>query len=109
MTTDVSAVMPACIVEKKRASCACGGRNAVRIVLEYVDYNDQSTQYLGGRFCYVDRAVIGMKIPADAILVQMSIYDIHEPDEIIRIDFHPKTPNESRDSAVSPERPVMIP
>ena len=95
MTADVSAVMPSCIVERKRASCACGGRNAVRITFEYIDYNDQSTQFVGGRFCYFDRAVVGLHIPADAIPVEMTIYDIHEPDEIIRIRFRPKTPNVS--------------
>ena len=68
---------------EKRALCPCGGRNTVKVVLEYLDYDNGSTQYAGGRFCYFGNALIDIEIPADAIPVQASIYDLHEPDEKI--------------------------
>jgi hypothetical protein len=89
----------------KRSICPCGGRNTVRVVVEYIAFNDGSIQYVGGRFCYVDRAMIGLDIPVEAIPVQVSIYDLHEPDEIILITFtHTETPKESRSGADIPGR-----
>jgi hypothetical protein len=82
---------------EKRALCPCGGRNTVRVVIEYIRIGDASVQYAGGRFCYFSNALIDITIPADAIPVQASIYDLHEPDEIIRITFTlTQTPDESR-------------
>ena len=94
---------------KKRAVCPCGGRNTVRVVVEYIRFSDASTQYAGGRFCYFDNALIDIKIPVDAILVQVSIYDLHEPDEIIRITFTHTAPNVPQSGGTSPERQVIIP
>jgi hypothetical protein len=70
-----------------RVSCPCGARNTVRIVVEYVLLGEERADYAGGRFCYVNDALIDIEIPVDAILVQASVYDLHEPDEIIRITF----------------------
>ena len=83
--TIMSADLPA--QRAPRVSCPCGARNTVRIVVEYILYRDGSVHYAGGRFCYVADALIDIKIPADSIPVRALIYDLHEPDEIVRIEF----------------------
>jgi hypothetical protein len=83
----VNCFVPMSAQRAPRVSCPCGGRYTVRIVVEYIKYSDGTVHYAGGRFCYVSDALIDIKIPADSILVRALIYDLHEPDEIVRIEF----------------------
>lgn len=75
----------------RRPLCPCGGRNAIRVVVEYVAQG--RTDYAGGRFCYHSDALIDIEIPAGATPVQAMLYDLHEPDEIIRITFSRMEPD----------------
>jgi hypothetical protein len=68
-----------------RTPCPCGGRNTARVVVEY-DRNGV-LGYEGGRFCYVLNAAIDIQIPDGATPVETILYDVHEPDEVIRITF----------------------
>ena len=70
-----------------RVKCPCGGRNSLRVVVEYVLPGHGRVDYAGGRFCYVSDALIDIEIPDDAIPIRAMVYDLHEPDEIIRITF----------------------
>ena len=80
-----------CLVPKEqraqRALCPCGGRNTIRVVVEYILFGDGRVDYAGGRFCYHTDALIDIEIPAGATPVQALIYDLHQPEEIIRITF----------------------
>src|SRR5579859_6311864 len=69
----------------QRSLCPCGGRNTIRVVAEYI--LEGRVDYAGGRFCYHSDALIDIDIPAGATPVQALIYDLHQPDEIIRITF----------------------
>jgi hypothetical protein len=69
----------------RRSLCPCGGRNTIRVVVEYVA--EDRMDYAGGRFCYHSDALINIEIPTGATPVQAVLYDLHEPDEIIRIRF----------------------
>lgn len=71
----------------RRPLCPCGGRNTIRVVVEYELPGSERIDYVGGRFCYVANALIDIQIPEDATPVRALIYDLHEPDEIIRITF----------------------
>lgn len=71
----------------RRALCPCGGRNIIRVVVEYILSGEGRIDYVGGTFCYHSNAVIDLAIPDGSIPVQAIIYDLHEPDEIIRIRF----------------------
>lgn len=71
----------------RRTLCPCGGRNTIRVVVEYVLLREGRIDYAGGRFCYHSDALIDIEIPAGATPVRAIIYDLHEPDEIIRITF----------------------
>lgn len=71
----------------RRTLCPCGGRNSIRVVVEYVLFGQGRIDYAGGRFCYHSSALIDIEIPDDSTPVQAIIYDLHEPDEIIRITF----------------------
>lgn len=68
-----------------RAACPCGGRHSIRIVVEYLLRG--RIEYAGGRFCYVSEAAIELHVPPEATPLRALIYDLHEPDEIIRITF----------------------
>jgi hypothetical protein len=61
--------------------------NTIRVVVGYILFGDGRVDYAGGRFCYHTDALIDIEIPADATPVQALIYDLHQPDEIIRITF----------------------
>ena len=69
-----------------RVPCICGGRYSVYVAVEYIDPSGR-VDYAGGRFCYINDALINIGLPADAIPLQATIYDWHEPDEILRITF----------------------
>ena len=71
----------------KRSLCPCGGRNIIRVIVEYILFGQGSIDYVGGSFCYHSDALIDIEIPDGATPVQALIYDLHEPDEIIRITF----------------------
>jgi hypothetical protein len=71
----------------QRTLCPCGGRNTVRVVVEYVLFGDGRIDYAGGRFCYHSDARIDIQIPASATPVRALVYDLHDPDEIITITF----------------------
>ncbi len=66
--------------------CPCGGRNTIRVVVEFLTL-DGRVDYAGGRFCYHSDAVIDIEIPDGAMPVEALIYDLHEPEEFIRITF----------------------
>jgi hypothetical protein len=66
--------------------CICGGRYSVHVAVEYIDPSGR-VEYASGRFCYINDALIDIGLPADAIPLQATIYDWHEPGEIIRITF----------------------
>jgi hypothetical protein len=68
-----------------RVTCPCGGRNTVRVVVEYI--RDGTVEYVGGRFCYNLNALIDIELPEGTQPVQALIYSLHEPDEQIRITF----------------------
>jgi hypothetical protein len=70
-----------------RVTCPCGGRNTVRVVLEYIPEGGGSVEYLGGRFCYNLDALIDLEVPPGAVPLQLLLYSFHEPDEQIRITF----------------------
>lgn len=55
--------------------------------MEYILSSEGRIDYVGGTFCYHSNAVIDLAIPDGAVPVQALIYDLHEPDEIIRITF----------------------
>ena len=61
--------------------------NTIRVVVEYIEFGEGRVDYAGGRFCYHSDALIDIEIPDGAMPVQALIYDLHEPDEIIRITF----------------------
>ena len=93
----------------QRTLCPCGGRNILRVIVEYILSSEGRIDYAGGTFCYHSDALIDIEIPAGATPVQALIYDLHEPDEIIRITF---TQRERRRmspdaGAASPEGQVM--
>src|SRR2546430_845631 len=71
----------------RRTLCPCGGMNTIRVVVEYIEFGEGRVDYAGGRFCYHSDALIDIEIPDGAMPVQALIYDLHEPDEIIRITF----------------------
>ena len=70
-----------------RTACPCGGNNTIRVVVEFVMFGSGTVEYAGGRFCYSMDAAIDLEIPAGATPVRALIYDLHQPDEIIRIEF----------------------
>src|SRR5260370_14203025 len=61
--------------------------NTIRVVVEFVRFGSGHIDYAGGRFCYRSDAAIDIEIPADGMPVRALIYDLHQPDEIIRITF----------------------
>jgi hypothetical protein len=61
--------------------------NTIRVVVEYNTFEDGRVDYAGGRFCYHSDALIDIEIPDGAMPIQALIYDLHNPDEIIRITF----------------------
>lgn len=71
----------------KRTLCPCGGFNTIRVVVEYIAFGEGRVDYAGGRYCYHHDALIDIEIPDGATPVQALIYDLHDPDEIIRITF----------------------
>lgn len=71
----------------RRTLCPCGGRNVIRVIVEYVLSGQGRIDYVGGTFCYHSDALIDIAIPDGATPVQAIIYDLHEPDEVIRITF----------------------
>jgi hypothetical protein len=71
----------------RRTLCPCGGRNTIRVVIEYVLSDQGRIEYAGGRFCYYADALIDIEIPDGATPLQAVLYDLHEPNEIIRITF----------------------
>ncbi len=78
-----------CVPESQRARralCPCGGRNTIRVVVEFILFEGR-IDYAGGRFCYHSDALIDIEIPDGATPVRALIYDLHEPDEIITITF----------------------
>jgi hypothetical protein len=68
-----------------RTSCPCGGRNSVRVMVEYELAGKLG--YIGGRFCYVANAAIGVEIPEGATPTEVVLYDLHQADEVIRITY----------------------
>ena len=64
-------------------------------MVEYIDPGGR-VDYAAGRFCYVNDALVNIGLPVGAIPVQATIYDWHEPDEIIRITFT-RSPGPARD------------
>jgi hypothetical protein len=80
-------------VPAQRVPCVCGGRYSVRIVVEYVDPAHGRVDYAGGRFCYVRDALMEIGLPDGATPVQVTIYDWHEPDEVVRITFTRSAPD----------------
>jgi hypothetical protein len=76
---------------QQRTACPCGGMNTVRVVVEYVLFGSGTIDYAGGRFCYHSDALINIEIPAGATPVRALIYDLHQPDEIVRIEFSQAT------------------
>ena len=73
--------------QTRRSLCPCGGRNNIRVMVEYIMPGQEQIDYAGGRFCYHSNALIDIEIPETAIPLQALIYDLHDPDEIIRITF----------------------
>ena len=71
----------------RRTLCPCGGRNIIRVIVEYILSSEGRIDYVGGTFCYHSNALIDIAIPDGSTPVQAIIYDLHEPDEIIRITF----------------------
>lgn len=61
--------------------------NTIRVVVEFVMFGSGNIDYAGGRFCYHSDALINIEIPAGATPVRALVYDLHQPDEIIRIEF----------------------
>ncbi len=72
----------------RRALCLCGGMNTIKVVVEYTE--NGRIDYTGGRFCYVAHAGIDIRIPDGATPIQAMIFDLHQPNEIIRITFRRK-------------------
>lgn len=68
-----------------RVSCPCGARYSLRVVVEYLLFGEARIDYAGGRLCYVTDAAIDLQIPAGATPLRVLIYDLHEPDEFVRI------------------------
>lgn len=71
----------------ERTLCPCGGMSTIRVVVEFILFGSGSIDYAGGRFCYHSDAAIDIEIPAGATPVRALVYDLHRPDEIIRITF----------------------
>ncbi len=93
----------------RRALCRCGGRNTVRVIVEYARFGDDLICYAGGSFCYHSNALIDLEIPDGAIPIQAHIYDLHDPEEIIRITFRQSRHRRrmSPKDAVAPERQAI--
>jgi hypothetical protein len=72
---------------RQRTACPCGGMNTVRVVVEFVLFGNGTIDYAGGRFCYHSDALISIEIPPGATPIRALLYDLHQPDEIIRIEF----------------------
>ena len=87
----------------QRVPCICGGRYFVHVVVEYLDPSGR-VDYAGGRFCYVKDALMDIGLPADALPVQVTIYDWHEPDEIIRVTFTHRRRMSPDGGEASPEK-----
>lgn len=84
-----------------RVKCPCGENYCVRVVVEYIQ--DGHVDYAGGRFCYVATAKIDIEIPDDAEVIQAMVYDMHQPDEFIRITFTPRFIPRPRDAEGAPD------
>jgi hypothetical protein len=70
-----------------KVTCPCGARYTARIIVEYISFQTGHIEYSGGRFCYVNDQLDGIRLPAGAIPVQVIMYDLREPDQIIYIDL----------------------
>jgi hypothetical protein len=72
---------------RQRTVCTCGGMNTIRVVVEFVLFGSGTIDYAGGRFCYHSDALISIEVPPGATPIRALLYDLHQPDEIIRIEF----------------------